>query len=99
MNYISTDAHTVMQFPENISFEYVPGYLNILGADENIKHICFDLSGTELIHSSFVGFMIHAKSIIERNEKQLTIILSRKAEYIFRLLGIYSHFQPNIIAM
>lgn len=97
MNYISREADSILQFPRNINFEYVPGYLDFLGKVSNSRNICFDLSGTEFLHTSFIGFLIHAKDVIEKKEKNLTIKLSRGSERTLRMTGIYNHFLSNII--
>lgn len=97
MNYICMDAESILQFPRNINFEYVPGYINFLGNMTDSKNICFDLSGTELLHASFIGFLLHAKNVIEKNNKNLTIKLSGNIEHTLRITGVYEHFSHNII--
>lgn len=97
MNYISMDADSTLHFPATITFDSVPGYQSFLEKSLESQKICFDLSGTELIHSSFAGFLIHAKNIIEKNNRQLTIKISSGTEKTFRMLEIYNHLRPNII--
>ncbi len=97
MNYISTDADAIMRFPRHISFDIVPGYIEMLKG-ENIPHdVHFDLSMTELIHSSFIGFMLDAKNVTEKNDKKLTLRVSETVEKTLKMLGIYNHFQSNIV--
>jgi hypothetical protein len=86
-----------MRFPRHISFELVPRYIEMLKT-ENIPHdVHFDLSMTELIHSSFIGFMLDAKNVAEKNDKRLTLRVSETVEKTLKMLGIYNHFQSNIV--
>lgn len=97
MNYISTDADSIMRFPKHISFELVPRYIEILKTESLPRDVHFDLSMTELIHSSFIGFMLDAKNVAEKNDKRLTLSVSGTVEKTLRMLGIYNHFQSNIV--
>ncbi|NLV68583.1 MAG: hypothetical protein GXY14_13010 [Spirochaetes bacterium] len=96
MNYISTDADTTMRFPRHISFDKVPGYTELLKTDTLPGEVHFDLSMTELIHSSFIGFLIDAKNIAEKNDRRFTLSVSGSLEKTLKMLGIYNHFQSNI---
>lgn len=99
MNFISTDADSVMRFPRHVSFELVPRYIEMLKS-ENMPHdVHIDLSMTELMHSSFIGFLLDAKNVAEKNDKKLTIRVSGTVEKTLKMLGVYNHFQTNIIDM
>jgi len=95
MNYKAAETR-IWRFPENIRFENVPGYLAILKNRSFHNELVLDLSETDILHSSFVGFLIHAKQIIEKDNGKLEIILSRRSERIFHMLNIYNFFKLNI---
>jgi len=95
MNYKAAETKT-WKFPENIGYENVPGYLTILNKRYFQNELVLDLSDTDIVHSSFVGFLIHAKQIIEKDNGKLKIILSKRSEQIFHMLNIYSFFKHNI---
>ena len=95
MNYKSAETKT-WKFPENIRYENVPGYLTILNNRLFNNQMVLDLSDTTLLHSSFIGFLIHAKQIIEKDNGELRIILSKRSERIFHMLNIYNFFRSNI---
>ncbi|HPS58870.1 MAG TPA: hypothetical protein PK514_12260 [Spirochaetota bacterium] len=97
MNYISKDADSIMRFPKHISFELVPRYTEILKSESMPQDVYFDLSMTELIHSSFIGFLLDAKNVTEKNDKRLTLRISGTVEKTLKMLGIYNHFQSNIL--
>jgi len=95
MNYKAAETG-IWTFPENIRYENVPGYLEILKNSSFYKELVLDLSETDILHSSFIGFLIHAKQIIEKNNGKLRIILSKRSERIFHMLNIYNFFSRNI---
>lgn len=98
MNYLSTDADSTMRFPKHISFDQVPRYMEILKSESIVQDVHFDLSMTELIHSSFIGFLLDAKNVAEKNDKRLTLRVSGTVEKTLKMLGIYNHFQSNIVS-
>ncbi len=95
MNYKAAETR-IWRLPQNIGYENVPGYLAILKNSCFHKELVLDLSETDILHSSFIGFLIHAKQIIEKDNGKLRIILSKKSERIFRMLNIYNFFSYNI---
>lgn len=95
MNYKALEPK-IWKFPENIGYENVPGYLNILNNRCFMNELVIDLSGTKILHSSFIGFLIYAKQTIEKNNGRLEIVLSKKSEKIFHMLNIYTFFSRNI---
>ncbi len=95
MNYKAAETR-VWRLPQNIGYENVPGYLAILKNSCFHKELVLDLSETDILHSSFIGFLIHAKQIIEKDNGKLWIILSKRSERIFRMLNIYNFFSYNI---
>jgi len=95
MNYKMAETK-IWKFPENIRYENVPGYLAIFNNSLFHNEMVLDLSKTDILHSSFVGFLIHAKQLIEKNNGKLTIVLSKRSERIFHMLNIYDYFRHNI---
>lgn len=95
MNHKAVEPR-IWKFPANIGYESVPGYLTILNNRLYQKELVIDLTGTEILHSSFIGFLIHAKTVIEKNDGSLHIILSKRSEQIFHMLKIHDHFSGNI---
>lgn len=96
MNYKAAEAK-IWKFPKNIGYENVPGYISILTRRHFQNELVLDLSSTEILHSSFIGFLIHAKQVIEKNNGKLVIIMSKRSEHIFHMLNIYNFFSCNII--
>jgi len=95
MNYKTAETG-IWRFPENIQYENVPGYLALLNNRFFNNELVIDLSDTDILHSSFIGFLIHAKQIIEKDNGRMKIILSKKSERIFHMLNIYNFFRHNI---
>jgi hypothetical protein len=103
-NYLYTDGALIMDdyrawtFPKDVSIEKVSEY------DEQIKQIkageivSFDLRDTVKIHSSFIGFLIHAKHHINKNGGKLELLLSSSIEKILIMLNIMDLFSPDIIS-
>lgn len=58
-------------FPGEITFESASGYFNRLNDVDLGGDLFFDLSNTEEVHSSFIGFLINLKNNIE-NEGALS---------------------------
>lgn len=83
-------------FPENISFEAVANYSQLFEGISSEKIITFDLSETENIHSSFIGFLIHTKHVLTRQGGSLKLIVSFTAERILVMLNILDYFAPEI---
>lgn len=95
MNYKAAEQK-IWKFPENIRYENVPGYLSILYRRRFQNELVLDLSETDILHSSFIGFLIHAKQVLEKDNGKLTILLSKRSERIFHMLNIYNFFSSNI---
>jgi len=88
MNYIQ-ETKKVWIFPENISFESVPGYLSAFNEQSNITEIIFDLSATERIHTSFIGFLLHTKQAAWKKNREIKLILSPGAKNILNMLNLH----------
>lgn len=83
-------------FPKHIAFEHVADYMKKFYSSKNDKQIVFDLSNSTRVHSSFIGFLIYAKSVIEENGGSLQIILSTPVKKLFLMLQVFNHFAPII---
>ena len=95
MNY-RTSEQGIWKFPETISYESVPGYITILNDKHLRQELIIDLTNTETLHTSFIGFLLHAKQVIEKNSGTLEIKLSKRSEKIFHMLNIHEYFSNNI---
>lgn len=89
------DDKIIWTFPEDIQLEEVSEYLNRFKTVDASKEIVFDLKKTLNIHSSFVGFMIHAKNAILKKGGSLKLELSFTTERILTMLNIIDFFKPE----
>jgi len=94
----STEAGKIMEdaktwkFPENISIEQVCEYEKKFGDSDASGRTVFDLTKTVNMHSSFIGFLIHAKFRADRNRGDLKLIVSFTVEKFFIMLNIADYF-------
>ncbi|HOT45211.1 MAG TPA: hypothetical protein PLM53_12500 [Spirochaetota bacterium] len=93
------DDYKSWNFPKSISIEQVSSYVDRLKYVKPVETITFDLSKTVNIHSSFIGFLLHAKQNIERNGGKLELVLSLTLEKILIMLNIIDYFSPEIITV
>jgi anti-anti-sigma regulatory factor len=89
----------IWKLPKTIGYDCVPNYLSLLNNHYMPEELIVDLTETEVLHSSFVGFLIYAKNMIEKNNGSIKIILSDTSKKIFKMLNIYIFFEPNIITL
>ena len=82
-------------FPSNIGLDKVPHYLKTFERLPHNQTITFDLSLTENINSSFIGFLIHAKQITKTEGGKLVLNISPSIEKIFNMLNIID-FLPYV---
>ena len=85
----------VWKFPENVDFSMAHICLSKLKSIPRRQTITIDLSNTEDIHSSFIGFLIHASQILKNDGGQLILSISPTLEKIFSMLKIIDYF-PGI---
>ncbi len=81
-------TNNVWEFPSKVGIETSHQYLTKLKTISHNSSITFDLSKTESIHSSFVGFLIHAKQAIMKEGGKLVLDISPSLEKIFKMLKI-----------
>jgi hypothetical protein len=93
------DDYKSWNFPKSISMEQVSSYVDQLKYVKPVETVTFDLSKTVNVHSSFIGFLLHAKQNIERNGGKLELILSLTLEKILIMLNIIDYFTPGIITV
>lgn len=93
------DDYKAWYFPKSISIEQVSSYVDQLKYVEPVETVTFDLSKTVNIHSSFIGFLLHAKQNIEKNGGKLVLILSLTLEKILIMLNIIDYFSSGIITV
>ncbi|HOO71482.1 MAG TPA: hypothetical protein PK926_06950 [Spirochaetota bacterium] len=88
---------SLWKFPVHIDFEITTNYLYQLRSIDYSKTITFDLSETEIVHSSFIGFMIDLKEKILRSGGIFEVRLSPQLIKHFSRMNIYDHFIPQAI--
>lgn len=85
----------VWKFSENVDFTMAHLCLSRLKSISHDQTITIDLSGTEQIHSSFIGFLIHASQLLKKEGGDLALSISPTLEKIFLMLKILDYF-PGI---
>lgn len=84
-------------FPTRIKLEDVPAYMHLFGEEkQREEQVVFDLTKTTDVHSSFIGFLLHAKASMVSSGGTLRIIPSLPLQRILYLLRITDHFTPEI---
>jgi anti-anti-sigma regulatory factor len=62
---------------------------------ENLDDITVDLSRTDVIHTSVIGFLIFLKNDLSKRGKGLLIISSKKVKKIFDMLKIEEYLSAD----
>jgi anti-anti-sigma regulatory factor len=91
------DAKTWI-FPETIQFEEVSDYLKKFQSHNSSHEIIFDLRKTRNIHSSFIGFLIHAKDQTRRKNTSLSILTSFSMDRILSMMNVLDYLSPEIVS-
>ncbi len=87
-------------FPDNISFEEVPTYVDKFSKLDADKDLTFDLSKTESMHSSFIGYLLHVQNTMRNRDRTLDLILSLtvvKTLIMLNIINYFSSFSINTI--
>jgi anti-anti-sigma regulatory factor len=84
-------------FPTHIHFIDVPYYMQKFNDEMGSNEIIFDLTSTIDLHSSFIGFLLIAKSKMNEKGGSLKILTSDTLERIFAMLNIIDHFNAEIV--
>ena len=87
--------NSVWKFPKHIDFEKSTNYLYRTCDIDFSANVIFDLTETENVHSSFIGFMIELRTKFENRGGTLIVNLSPDLERLFSRMSIYEHFQPE----
>jgi anti-anti-sigma regulatory factor len=82
-------------FPEKMKLEKTMEYKDIFKNHEKNKNVVFDLRKTLDVHSSFIGFLINAKNIIEKNGGEFKLLASENVIKILGMLNLLNHFKIN----
>lgn len=91
MNYVSDDIR-VWKFPDSIGYESVHHYMAEFTQRSSEGDLVFDLSSTDAMHSSFIGFLIHAKQVLAKNNYSLVVVSSQKSREILNMLNLDDYF-------
>jgi len=83
-----------MTFPRMIDFSVAAHYIQAIEKAPG-RTLVFDLEATEIIHSSFIGFMIHVKEEMENSGGRLIVKLSPSLEKTFRRLNLGEYFSAS----
>jgi anti-anti-sigma regulatory factor len=92
------DDYRTWEFPRQIGIEKVCEYEEHLKKIKKDDVVIFDLRNTMKVHSSFIGFLIHAKHHIRKNGGRLILFISLAIERILIMLNIIDHFSSEIAA-
>jgi hypothetical protein len=101
---MGTTTHHVTQknkstwiFPETINFEQASGHITYFYRKLPLKYAFFDLSATKNIHTSFIGFLINIKHVLEKNGGIFTIHPSPEVKKILTHLNLMSYFSSSML--
>ncbi len=83
------------KFPHRVDFETTSTYINKMDGLDRADQLTFDLSDTEIVHSSFIGFLIDTKRKCRNNDREFNLLISPYLEKIFRSLEIYDYLLYN----
>lgn len=91
------DGNTdVWRFPQEIEFWLVPEYLKKMEGSTFKDIIVFDLSETDNVHSSFIGFLIFVKQSTEKQGGKLVLKVSSALKRLFVMLNILEYFATSL---
>jgi anti-anti-sigma regulatory factor len=83
-------------FPSTIDFSIAAEYLRVMEGSLPGETLVLDLKATEVIHSSFIGFLIHAKERIEDRGGILVLKISPALRKTLKRLNLDEYFAPSI---
>lgn len=85
---------TIWRFPREIDFSLVSQYLKMMEKYNPDHVLVFDLNDTETIHSSFIGFLIHAKEKLEHDGVLLVLEMSPSLRKLMTRMKLSEYFTP-----
>ncbi len=80
------------KFPSIITLEEVADYAKKFDRMPHFRFYTFDLSHTNQVHSSYIGFLIDVKQKLDRVNGRLSIETSSSLEKIFEVLEVGKFF-------
>ncbi len=83
----------VWKFSKDVDFTMAHLCLSKFKSMSHNRTFTIDLSGTEHVHSSFIGFLIHASQILKNEGGELAISISPNLGKIFLMLKILDYFK------
>ncbi len=86
------DVTSKMTFPKQIGFTDVAAYVEQFTLLDHSHPIVFDLRETVDIHSSFIGFLLHSKTVISRQKGNLILLLSYTLEKVLIMANLTDYF-------
>lgn len=89
------DKWNTWTFPKDITFEDVSSFNARFEKEMKGKNVIFDLTDTVNMHSSFVGFLLHAKRHLTLRGNNLMLRTSFTVEKTLVLLNIMEYFIPE----
>jgi anti-anti-sigma regulatory factor len=90
------EAVNTISFPDVIEFESATHFSKELQNMNLEDEIVFDLTETTRIHSSFIGFLMHTKYMLEGNGKRLVLRTSPQIDRLFSMLNLTEFFSGSI---
>ncbi|MBN1532691.1 MAG: hypothetical protein JXA20_08520 [Spirochaetes bacterium] len=88
-----------MRFPKQIGFLDVADFMEKFNQIDPGLPVVFDLTETQDIHSSFLGFLLHAKNTIARKNGSLVLLLSYTIEKILFMVNLAEYFSREIVVL
>ncbi len=83
------------EFPKNIEFSNVPDYLQQFEKENHTQEFVFNLNETESVHSSFIGFLIHTKGVVEARGGRVVVVVSPAIRRLFRIMNVLDFFMTD----
>ncbi len=81
--------------PREITLEEIPSLAEKFNSILPGSTVTLDLTKTEDIHSSFIGFILNARNTIFRENGELNLQLSGSAEKIISMLNISDYIKTG----
>lgn len=89
---ITKTGENTWKFPRYIYFESASSYTQKFSNLMYNENVIFDLSETENVHSSFIGFLIDLKQRIDKCGGILTIHPSPSLERLLNIINLHDYF-------
>ena len=90
------ETGNTISFPDVIEFESATNFSKELQNMDLEDEVVFDLTETTRIHSSFIGFLMHTKYMLEGSGKKLVLRTSPQIDRLFSMLNLTDFFSDTI---